>query len=158
MQTIEHITKPWREIVYPTGKTISQVNRYLYKKGGYISMQIYKDFFTIKDTDCISEIDSSLPSLLGTYTLVKWMEIISAKLANKNISDNLLTVGQDVCIEHKGMGKIGQKVKITSKMIETSKRSMKFNILATIDDKLIANAKHTRIIISKKVIDRQLQK
>jgi predicted thioesterase len=121
-------------------------------------MQTLEDFFTITNTDCISEIDSYLPSLLGTYTLVKWMEIVSAKLANKNIDDGFLTVGQEVCIEHKGMGKIGQKVKIVSKMIETSKRTMKFDIFATINDKLIASAKHTRIIISKKVIDRQLRK
>ena len=83
-------------------------------------MQTLEEFFIIKDNDCISNIDSSLPSLLGTYTLVKWMEIVSAKLANKNISDGFLTVGQEVCIEHKGMGKIEQKIKITSKMIEST--------------------------------------
>ena len=100
-------------------------------------MQTLEEFFIIKDNDCISNIDSSLPSLLGTYTLVKWMEIVSAKLANKNISDGFLTVGQEVCIEHKGMGKIKQKVKIISK------RTMKFQIFATIDNKQIASAKQT---------------
>ena len=121
-------------------------------------MQTLEEFFIIKDNDCISNIDLSLPSLLGTYTLVKWMEIVSAKLANKNINDGFLTVGQEVCIEHKGMGKIKQKVKITSKMVEFSKRIMKFQIFATINDKQIASAKHTRVIISEKIINRQLQK
>ena len=86
------------------------------------------------------------------------MEIVSAKLANKNISDEFLTVGQEVCIEHKRMGKIKQKIKIASKIIESSKRTMRFQIFATIDGKQIASAKHTRVIISKKIINRQLQK
>jgi len=121
-------------------------------------LQILEEFFIIKDNDCISNIDPSLPSLLGTYILVKWMEIVSAKLANKNIDNGFLTVGQEVCIEHKGMGKIGQEVKITSKILESLKRTMKFQIFAVIGDKQIASAIHTRVIISKKIINRQLQK
>ncbi len=121
-------------------------------------MQILEEIFIIKNSDCISSIDSSLPPLLGTYTLVKWMEIVSAKLANKNINDGFLTVGQEVCIEHKGMGKIEQEIKITSKMVESSKKTIRFHIFATISDKQIASATHTRIIISEKIITRQLQK
>ena len=121
-------------------------------------MKILEEFFVIKGDDCISNIDTVLPTLLGTYTLVKWMEIVSAKLANQNISDKFLTVGQEVCIKHEGMGKIQQEVKIISEVIETSKRKIEFQILAIINNKQIASAKHTRAIISKRIIERQLQK
>ena len=34
----------------------------------------YSEKFIVKEQDCISEINSELPSVLGTYILVKWME------------------------------------------------------------------------------------
>ena len=38
------LTKPWREIVYPSGKTISQVKRYIQKATlfGNLNMPIYE--------------------------------------------------------------------------------------------------------------------
>jgi len=42
---IEDITRPWREIVYPSGKTISQVKRYIQKTtlSGSLNMPILKE-------------------------------------------------------------------------------------------------------------------
>jgi len=35
----------------------------------------YSEAFIVEDKDCISEINDTLPKLLGTYIIVKWMEI-----------------------------------------------------------------------------------
>ena len=55
----------------------------------------YKEYFTVEEKDCISDISSELPSVLGTYILVKWMEIVSARLINQQINtQKYMTVGK----------------------------------------------------------------
>ena len=43
----------------------------------------YEESFIAETDDCISAIKSTLPDILGTYSILKWMEIVSAKLINK---------------------------------------------------------------------------
>jgi len=48
-------------------------------------MRELKDKFIVEAKDCIFDISDTLPAVLGTYTLVKWMEIVSANLINRHI-------------------------------------------------------------------------
>jgi len=58
-------------------------------------MKVYSENFIVKQEDCISDIADYLPSILGTYTLVKWMEIVSAKNIYEEIDqERYITVGQ----------------------------------------------------------------
>ena len=73
----------------------------------------YSEKFIIKEQDCISEISNELPSVLGTYILVKWMEIVSAKLINKKIdTQKYITMGKRVDITHSGMAKKSEEITI----------------------------------------------
>jgi len=120
-------------------------------------MKNYKETFTVQKEDCISSIDSSLPSLLGTYTLVKWMEIISAKDINQHIdTSKYITVGEQVCIEHTGMVKESEKVEITATIIKEEKREIHFEIEAQCNGKIVAKATHKRIKIPLKVLEKIL--
>ena len=121
-------------------------------------MQEYKEKFRVKAEDCISQIDSSLPLLLGTYTIVKWMEIVSAKYINSQIdTQKFITVGKRVDIEHTGMADVDNEIVITTTIEEQGKREVSFNIEATLEEKVIATAFHTRTIIPKKLIDRLIK-
>ena len=65
-------------------------------------MKTYKERFIVSKADCISAIDSNLPSVLGTYTIVKWMEIVSAKCINQTLDLNkYITVGEQASIKPK---------------------------------------------------------
>ena len=120
-------------------------------------MKNYKEIFTVQKEDCISRIDSSLPSLLGTYTIVKWMEIVSAKNVNQYIDTNkYITVGEQVCIEHTGMVKESKEVEIIANIVKEEKRAVLFEIEALCDNKIIATATHKRIKIPLKILGKML--
>ncbi len=112
----------------------------------------FSEIFQVTKNDCISEIDDSLPDLLGTYILVKWMEIVCAKNSNRLLDDSHITVGQKVSIEHTGMVKRGEEVQIISTREKREKRRISFTIDAIAGGKIIATASHDRIIIPTKII------
>ena len=114
----------------------------------------YSETFNVTDKDCISEIDSTLPNLLGTYILVKWMEIVSAKNINRQLDKQYISVGQKISIEHTDMVKLGEKVQIISTIQDEGKRNILFKIDAISNGKLIASASHHRMIIPTKIISR----
>jgi predicted thioesterase len=118
----------------------------------------YEEKFIVEMDDCISTINSTLPAVLGTYTLVKWMEIVSAKLINRHIDcQSYLSVGKIVNIEHSGMVRVNDEVEIISKLEEQSKKEARFLITATANGKEIAKATHIRVILPLKLIDRMLK-
>ncbi len=119
----------------------------------------YSEKFIVKEQDCISEINSELPSVLGTYILVKWMETVSARLINKQIdTQKQMTMGKRVDIEHNGMAKLGEEVIIEATIVEQSKREILFNVVAMLGEKEIARATHTRVVISKKAVAKMMGK
>ena len=118
----------------------------------------YKEYFQVKEQDCISEISSELPSVLGTYILVKWMETVSATLINKQIdTQKYMTMGKRVDIEHSGMANKGEEVMIEATLVEQSKREVLFSVVAMLGEKEIAKASHTRVIISKKAVAKMMK-
>ena len=122
-------------------------------------MNTYKEKFIVKETDCISDISSELPSVLSTYILVKWMEIVSARLINKQLdTQKYMTMGKRVDIEHSSMAKLGEEVMVEATMVEQCKREVLFSVLATIGEKEIAKATHIRSLISKKVVAKMIGK
>ena len=116
-----------------------------------------KKVIEVKPEDCISEIDNSLPDLLGTYIIVKWMEIVAGKLAHKSLDDKYITVGQRINIEHTGMVANGESVSVESVFVQQEKRNLDFEISVLLNDELVAKAEHRRIIVPKKVIQRQMK-
>ena len=116
---------------------------------------VYSECFVVTLADCISQIDETLPSLLGTYTLVKWMEIISAKNINRSIdTERYITVGQEVAIIHTGIGKLGDEVMIVSHLVQQKKRESYFEIEAIIAGEQIAKATHKRVSMPLRVLQR----
>jgi predicted thioesterase len=117
----------------------------------------YEEKFIVKSDDCISEIDGTLPDVLGTYIIVKWMEIVSAKLINKQLDiQRYISVGKKVNIEHFAMVKLGEELVIISEIVEQSKKEIHFSLRAMLREKEIARASHLRSIVPLKIIERMM--
>ena len=110
--------------------------------------------FVVEPHDCISLLDPTLPDLLGTYILVKWMEITAATQLTELIDPDRISVGAHVDIQHTGMAKLDDTVMITSRLITHDKKHATFSIEARHDNKVIATATHLRTIVPKKLLDR----
>jgi len=109
--------------------------------------------FRVEKEDCISDLADYLPMMLGTYILVKWMEIVSVKNIYRQIDkEKYITLGQKVDIEHLHMAKLGEEIEIVSTIIEQEKRNLSFEIEAfNSEGILVAKAIHKRILMPLKV-------
>ena len=114
--------------------------------------------FSVKKEDCISDIAEFLPTMLGTYTLVKWMEIVSAKNIYAKIEQTkYITVGQTVNIEHLQMVKLDEVIEVVSTITTQKKRDIFFEIEAfNGQGVLVAKATHKRVLIPLKVVEKVL--
>ena len=118
-------------------------------------MKEYKESFKVTKDDCISAISSSLPDILGTYSIVKFMKIVSAKNINRFLdTSKYITVGERVDIEHINMVKLGDTIEICSTIIKEQKRDIFFEIKATLNGKTIATATHKRVKIPLKILNK----
>ncbi len=119
---------------------------------------ILKEVFKVKPKDCTSAVDKRLPDLLGTYTIVLWMEIVSAKLAQNSLDDKYITVGQNINLNHIGMAIIDEDVIVSSTFLHQNKRTLAFKLEVHLGNELIAEAEHKRVIIQQRLIQRQIEK
>jgi predicted thioesterase len=115
----------------------------------------YEEKFIVETDDCISAINSTLPDILGTYTIVKWMEIVSAKLINKQLdTQRYISVGKELNIEHLAMAKLGEELVVISEITKQDKKEVHFSIRAMLGEKEIARASHLRGILPLKIVER----
>jgi predicted thioesterase len=113
--------------------------------------------YCVDQASCISDINHTLPDILGSYIIMKWMEATCAKNIARYLDNDFMTVGKEFCIDHVGMAKKGDDVKIISSIIELEKRSILFCVEAIgSSGKIIATATHKRSIIPKKLIPKLL--
>jgi len=110
--------------------------------------------FRVEKEDCISDLADYLPEMLGTYVLVKWMEIVSVKNIYRQIDkEKYITLGQRVDIEHLQMAKLGEEIEIVSTIIKREKREIFFEIEAfNIKGEFLARATHKRVLMPLKVV------
>ena len=86
------------------------------------------------------------------------MEIVSAKLINYQLDcEKYITMGKEVSIEHLGMVKLGEKVMVTSQIIEQNKKEVQFSMQVMLGEKEIAKASHLRVIIPVKLVERMMK-
>jgi predicted thioesterase len=106
--------------------------------------------FRVEKEDCISDLADYLPTMLGTYVLVKWMEIVSAKNINTQIDKEKYITPY---IEHLQMVKLGEEVEVSSTITEKAKREISFEIEAfNVEGVLVARAMHKRVLMPLKVV------
>lgn len=89
--------------------------------------------------------------VLATPAMVSFMEETCRDLLNQYLSDDNSSVGTQININHISASKIGESVNIKVVITEIIKEKIiKFDITASnSDNKELANATHTRVIINK---------
>ena len=115
--------------------------------------------FKVKKEDCISDLAEYLPAMLGTYVLVKWMEIVSVKKIYEQIDkEKYITVGQMVNIEHLQMVKLDEIIEVVSTLTSQEKREIFFEVEAFNEQGvLVAKATHKRVLMPLKVVEKVLK-
>lgn len=119
--------------------------------------------YKVSAVDLISDIDSSLPEVLGTYNLVKWAEITSGKILYNQLPEDQLSVGMKIDIKHTGVSLEGATIDVKSTITTTKGPMIGFDILITEGEETIAKLSHLRVILTKeklqqKITQKQLRK
>lgn len=106
--------------------------------------------FLVLDKHSAKNMGSGDLDVLSTPMLVAFMEESSKELLNKYLSKEQGSVGSNININHISPTKIGEKITVHTKIIENKNdKFIKFYILAyNNEQKEIANAEHTRVIIN----------
>jgi len=108
--------------------------------------------------DTIARIDPRLPAVLGTFTLVEWMETIAAKLVQQYLPEGYLTVGAKVEIEHLAATPQGAEVTITAKVEQVDGGTVSFTIEAHDALEKVAVARHVRTVMPVQFVERRVTK
>ncbi|HIJ37583.1 MAG TPA: hypothetical protein HPP80_01690 [Rhodospirillaceae bacterium] len=114
--------------------------------------------FIIEDRHCISRLDEGLPTVLATFVIVEWIEIVSALILFDYIDSEWLTVGSNINIDHLAIAVPGQVLMVETKIVERHRGDVLFNAVASVGAKIISRATHRRTLVPRKIIDRQISK
>jgi len=113
--------------------------------------------YSVNEEDLISAIHYNLPNVLGTYNIVKWAEITSAKVLLNNLIDDDLSVGIRIDIKHTGIALLNQSVQISAEITSIRGQLIGFDIEVVSEEEKIASIKHSRVIISKASLDKKIE-
>lgn len=105
---------------------------------------------TVSSEDCALTLKSGELEVLSTPTVLAWMEEVSANLARKFLTLGEATVGVHVELDHLAPAFIGDKVRIESVLKERGTKKLVFDITAKSKEKILAKAKHVRVIVNRK--------
>ncbi len=105
---------------------------------------------TVNSEDCALTLKSGDLEVLSTPTVLAWMEEASANLARKFLTLDESTVGVHVELDHLAPAFVGDKVKIESVLKERGTKKFVFDITAKSGEKMLAKAKHVRVIVNRK--------
>jgi len=114
--------------------------------------------YIVSKEDLISDIDQSLPNVLGTYTIVKWAEITSAKLLLPHLNENELSVGIRVDIKHTGISLIDHSITVITEVTTIKGPMVGFEIIVSDKEETIAKIKHTRVLLGKDDLQQKMDK
>ena len=109
---------------------------------------------TVKQKDCALTVKSGDLEVLSTPTVLSWMEEVSADLARQFLNDNETTVGVHVELDHLAPAFVGDTVEVKTVLEEKGKKKLVFNVEAKKNDKILAKAKHVRVIVNKGMFSR----
>lgn len=106
--------------------------------------------FKISEKETAKAVKSGTLEVLSTPSLCAYMEEAAVKTLQGRLMKGLTTVGFYIEINHLKPSLIGTEIQVSAKLIETSGRKLTFEIIAKDDKKIIAKAKHLRMIVEEK--------
>ncbi len=105
---------------------------------------------TVTSGDLASALHSGNADVLSTPMVLAWMEETASELADHFLSDDKITVGAHVTLDHLAPAWIGDDVKINAKLTEKNGKKFVFHIEMYLGDKVLARADHVRVAVDRK--------
>ncbi len=103
----------------------------------------------VTQRDLASALKSGNADVLSTPTVLAWMEETASDLAQTLLSEDQITVGAHVTLDHLAPAWPGEKVTVVANLVERKDRKFSFYIEVRSDQKLIAKAEHIRVAVKR---------
>ena len=117
-----------------------------------MNIEINKEFkqnYLVQDNNTAKFMGSGDLEVLGTPSLVAFMENAAKNYLNTFLSDELGSVGSNININHLAPTLVGKKITVQGKITEIIKEKIIiFSLEAFEADKKIGDGAHTRVIIN----------
>lgn len=119
--------------------------------------KIFETHYTIKGENSAKSMGSGDLEVLSTPSLVAFMENSAKNYLNNFLNEELGSVGSNININHLAPTLIGKSIIVKGTIKEIIKEKIIiFSLEAYEDDKQIATADHTRVIINNKKFMKKL--
>ncbi|MBQ0045851.1 MAG: hypothetical protein KBS35_03105 [Mycoplasma sp.] len=112
--------------------------------------QIFTHTFVVTSQMSAIQVGSGLVDVLSTPAMIAQMEKFASQDIAKFLQPNEVTVGFDINVKHLLPSKIGTTIKCVTTVTQIVKNRIGLTIEVTENDKTVATATHTRVIVDKK--------
>jgi predicted thioesterase len=85
--------------------------------------------------------------VLSTPAMIQLMEQTSLLAVAPHLDVKETTVGTHVCVSHAAAAMAGEQVTVNSRLVEVNKRRLKFEVSATVGERVLGEGTHERAVI-----------
>jgi predicted thioesterase len=110
--------------------------------------------YQVQARHCISAIDASLPTTMGTYALVELIEVVCASSVLDHLAEGTVSVAESLQITHKKAVGLGAELSVCSTVIQVDRENIDFTATAFAHGREVANCIHRRRIIDRRILER----
>jgi fluoroacetyl-CoA thioesterase len=114
--------------------------------------------FTVEEKNCVEFKEKGIPPILSTPWLIWSMEHAAYDLLDKYLSDEEMSLGIHVDIEHLAVTPMGHQVTCKAKVIHVDRRVVNFQIEAFDEKELICKGVHKRQIVKSDHFQKAVEK
>lgn len=117
-----------------------------------------EQIFVVEKNQTAEVVGSGLLPVLSTPSLVAMVENTCFKSLTDQLDTGETTVGVKMEMDHLKGSLVGEKIKITTELLKTGKKSFLFSFAAFADKELIAKGQHLRVKVVAKDFMENLNK
>lgn len=114
--------------------------------------------FTVARGHCISHLAPGLPSIMGTYALVEWMEIAAYLCIAECLETDQLSVAESIDILHVRAVGEGAEVLVDAVVRQVRGHRVWFDIRAQVDGVHVGECRHVRTVVPRRLLDRAAER
>lgn len=108
--------------------------------------------FTVSDEDTAIAVGSGSLPVLGTPRLLAWCEAATCAAVESGLADGETSVGTRIDLEHLAASAVGQRVRVTARLVHNDGRLRRFAVAArNVTDagpgKLVGSGEVTRVVV-----------
>lgn len=103
----------------------------------------------VEMSDSAREVGSGDLEVLGTPTLLAWMEGVTCDALSAYLLPEETSVGTRVLLEHQAASVVGAELQIQATLVYVDGRLVRFEAVALADGQLVGRADITRVIVDR---------